>query len=325
MKKISIMLIVATCSCLLGLACIVPAEAKETTFKAVCFVPTDHPIGILLPKWVEKIDKECPGIKINYLGGPEVIPGMQQIEAVRSGAVDVNFQATARYAPLAPAVNAFTLSKLMPWEERESGFYDFMVEQHKGIGVMYLGRWLYDPFYMWVKKGIRHMSELKGMKMRTGTLYNRFMKALGIAPVRMRSGDVYTGLQRGTVEGFAWPTLGPRQDGWTEVCKYLIDAPFFVSQNCVILMNLKQWDSLSKDTQEKMIRLTADFEREMVSHFRSAIEKERKLLPASGVSFIKFPPDEEKRFVDLAYRVEWDDLQKKVPALIPQLKRITGN
>lgn len=317
--------IVAVVFCFLGIFLLHPVEAKQTVLKAVCFVPTDHPVGVMIPKWIEKIGEACPEVEVKYLGGPEVIPGMQQIEAVRSGAVDVNFQATARYAPMAPAVNAFTLSKFTPWEERESGFYDFMVEQHKKIGVMYLGRWLYDPFYMWVKKEIMHTDELKGMKMRTGTLYNRFMKALGIAPVRMRSGDVYTGLQRGTVEGFAWPTLGPRQDGWTDVCKYMIDAPFFVSQNCVILMNLKKWDSFSQDVQKKMIQTTADFERAMVSHFKSAVEKERKELPKAGVTFIRLPPDEEKRFVSLAYEVEWQDLEKKVPDLVPQLKKLTGN
>jgi hypothetical protein len=44
-----------------------------------------------------------------------------------------------------------------------------------------------------------------------------------------------------------------------------------------------------------------------------------------GIQRIKFSPEENKKYYDMAYEAEWEDLQKKVPALVPTLKKLTGN
>ena len=119
-----------------------------------------------------------------------------------------------------------------------------MVERHKKINMMFLGTWLYDPFYLYTKKAVSKLDDLKGLKLRTAAKYDKMMKKLGIVPVTIEFGETYTGLQRGVVEGFGWPTIGPREWGWLENVKYVIDIPFYARQNTFFLMNLDTWNKL---------------------------------------------------------------------------------
>lgn len=324
MKK-SIILIILTG--MLGLFSVGPAFGGEVNLKAVAFIPKNHPLMSQTVVWVDMINKELAGkLKINYIGGPEVMPGLQQVEAVRKGVLDIAFNPTAYYQNIFPEGGAFILSKYSPTEERKpNGFYDFMVKRHEQINCRYIGRMLWTPFYLWPKKEVSTLDDLKGVKMRTSALYDRFMKSLGIVPVTIPAGDTYTALERGTVEGFGWPNMGPRQRGWLEVVKCAIDLPFYGSNNITAVMNLDKWNSLPKDVQDQVVAVTARFEPIMYNHFVEAVEKEWAELDKIGIKRIKFSETENKKYLDLAYQVEWDNLAEKVPDLIDELKRVTGN
>lgn len=300
------------------------ALAKEKELKAVCFLPKNHPLAAMTVEWVKRINDYCRGeVLINYLGGSEVIPRLEQVEALRKGVVQVTFSLSAYYQSILPEGVSFTLSKLTPWEERRpGGFYDFMVERHKKINTMYVGRWLHGPFYLWLKDSVKIPKDLKGRKLRTTALYDRFMKALETVPVTISPAETYTALERGTVEGTGWPLIGVRQLGWTEICKYVIDHPFY-NQNCTILMNLDTWNGLPQSLQEKIKNLTAWFEPYMVGYFDKAIEMEWKEVEKTGMKRIHFSPSDAKYYLDTAYEVEWKALEKKVPNLVPLLRKLT--
>jgi TRAP-type transport system periplasmic protein len=303
-----------------------PATAKTKTLRAVSFLPKDHPLCAMVHVWVNRVNKACKGdVKINWVGGPEVIAGFDQANACINNTVQIIFNPTAYFAPLAPEVNAFSLSKLTFQQEREpGGFYDFMQKRIAKIGMMYIGTWLYDPFYLRVNRPVKTLADLKGLKMRTSALYDRFMKKLGMVPVTVKFGDTYTALERGLVDGFGWSTLGPAEWGWLNHCKYIIDIPFYTRQNTLILMNLGVWNGLSKDVQKKIMDITVKFEPEMEAYFKKKEKEEWEKYDKMGIVRIKFSPEENKKYYDTAYDAEWEDLEKKVPDLVPVMKRLTG-
>jgi len=217
------------------------------------------------------------------------------------------------------------LSKLTPMEERKSGFYDFMVEEHsKKINARYLGRVQVSPFYLWTKKEPKTLADLHGLKMRSGVLYDRFMRALGMVAVTINAPEVYTALNSGVVDGFGWPVTGPLKRGWLETVKYVIDLPFFRPSNVVALMNLDKWNALPQAAREQLIALTADFEPAMVKHFDQEDTHEWKEI-GTKVSKVKFSPEENEKYVNTAYEVEWNALQARAPELIQKLRSISGN
>jgi len=227
-----------------------PAQAAES-MRAIAFIPKNHPVMTQAKRWVNTVNAALKGkLNINYVGGPEVISRYQQIEAVRNGVLDIVITVTADYQDQIPEVSAFTLSKLGPAAERKSGFYDLMVKSHEKINVRYIGRVQYSPFYLWTKKNVKTIADLKGLKMRTGSLYDRFMRKLGMVPVTISSRETYTALERGVVDGFGWPTIGPRQRGWLKKVKYRVDLPFFHPSNMISLMNLDRLKKLTPAVQK---------------------------------------------------------------------------
>jgi TRAP-type C4-dicarboxylate transport system substrate-binding protein len=300
--------------------------AQAQTLRAISFIPKNDPVLVMANTWVSEVNTKLAGqLRINYVGGPEVITRFQQPEALRTGVIDVIFTPTGDYQDQMPASLAFVLSKLSPSEERKSGFYDFMVEEHaKRINARYLGRVQISPFYLWTKKEPKALADLRGLKMRSGVLYDRLMRELGMVPVTINAPEVYTALQSGIVDGFGWPVTGPLKRGWLDTVKNVIDIPFFGASNVVVLMNLDKWKALPPATQDALTRLTAEFEPRMVKHFNDENETEWKAI-GDKVKKVQLSADESKRYLDLAYDVEWKALQERAPDAVAKLRSLTGN
>ena len=304
---------------------IAPSVYAADTLKAVSMLPADHPMNQYVKIWVERMNKIDPNaFQVKYLGGPEVIPPLEQAEAVKNGVVQISFTPTAYYSPMLREADVDTVSQYTPWEERskESGLYDLVVERHKTINIRYLGRWLYSPYHLWLKKPFEKLDDFKGRRMRTQALHERYMKEMGIVPVTVSHGETYTALERGLVEGFGWPILGPRNYGWAEHAKYIID-PGYLNMNAIILMNLDSWNKLSQKDQNAIESMTEQMEHEMVTYFKKIIEDEKKVLKEKlKVQFINLPPGDAKKFVEIVEAMEWLKMKEKVS---PELfKRLQG-
>ena len=310
-----------------GLVFLGPLAANaQTEIKAVSFLPKDHKQCVMIPVWIERVNAALKGsIKVTWVGGPEVMAPFNQPEAVRKGIFQLGFMPAAYYGSLLPEADAISLSRLDFKQEREKGgLFDYMVERHKKINMMFLGTWLYDPFYLYVSKPVAKLEDLRGRRMRTAAKYDKMMKTLGIVPVTMEFGETYTGLQRGVVEGFGWPTLGPRDNGWLDSVKYVIDIPFYARQNTFVLMNLDAWNKIPRDAQDKIMDITVTFEQDMKAYFEKALEAEKKEMDKVGVKRVKLSPEDTRKYLDAADTSAWDDLEKKVPDQIKTLKKLTG-
>jgi len=300
--------------------------AQPMEMKAVSFLPRDHRLCAQIHVWINRVNAELKdAVKISWVGGPEVMPPFEQPEAVRKGMFQVGFLPAAYYGGLLAEGDAISLSPFDFKKEREKGgLWDYFIERHKKINMMLLGTWLYDPFYLYVKKPVKGIDELKGLKMRTAAKYDKMMLKLGMVPVTVQFGETYTALQRGVVDGFGWPTIGPRENGWLEYCKYVIDIPFYVRQNTFFLMNLDAWNKLPMPAQDKLMDITVKYEPEMKAYFEKEIDKEKKEMEKLGVKRLAFSPVDARKYVDTANNAFWEDLEKKVPEEVKALKKLMG-
>lgn len=297
---------------------------EEIVLNAVSFLPKDHELTKTLHTWIENIEEATEGrVKVDWRGGEEVIPVGEQFEALDSGVIDINFTYVGQYQTQLPESLALPLSQITPWEERENGFYDFMVERHETIGVKYIGRWLTGSPRLWLNDPISSVDELKNKKIRSAPNYNRFFDELGITSVMIDPSEVYTSLQTGIVDGFVYGGLsGPRQDGWTDSSKYVLDIPFW-TQNCVILFNEDSWDQIDEKDQEAIMAATWEYEKEMVAYYEDIFEEERQELLDIGVEFITLSEEDTEYFLDLAYDTEWDYIATEEPEIVEEIRHLT--
>ena len=304
--------------------CAAPVNAQESV-RAVSFIPKNHPVLAQANAWVDTVNQSLKDkLRVNYVGGPEVIGRFQQQNAVRTGVLDMTFSVTADFQDELPEVQAFVLSRISPAEERKSGFYDMMVQSFEKVNGRYIGRLQIGGFYLWTKKKPEKLDDLKGLKMRTAALYDKMMRELGMVPVTMNQPDVYTALEQGTVDGLGWPTFGVRSAGWTRHVKNVIDLPFYGSSNVIALMNLDRWKKLPPDVQQRLLEVTAEFEPNMVAYFKGEEEKEWKELDKQ-VTRVKFSEAENKKYLDTAYEIEWATIAKRIsPEMVAKLRKVSG-
>ena len=300
------------------------AANAQTVLNGVGIAPINDPTIQPTLGWMKDVTAATNGrVTVRWKGGPEVVAAADQFDAVVDGVVEVGLNVAGYYDNRAPELRVFNLSQHTPWEERQNGFYEFMVQRHEKLGVRYVGRWLNNnPFYVFVKKPVNKLADLKGMKLRgAGTLYPPFMQALGTTPVNIPVPEIYTALERGMVDGFAHPALGFRHHGWHKIAKYIIDHPVW-APNATILINRKSWNAMPKDLQDLVIRTTADWERKDHASMGALRDKEWKEIQSEGVVLVKLPPEDAKRYQQLSLDVQWAYLEQKSPDLLPQLKKL---
>jgi TRAP-type C4-dicarboxylate transport system substrate-binding protein len=295
----------------------------KTTLKMVTFLPKGNNNMTAFMALVDDINKKAKGeLEIKYLGGPEAMPGFKQFEGLRNGVVDMIFGCESYYGRQVTGAAYTHLTRLDPVKERENGYYDLRVDLMKKQNVYYLGRAEFGVwFQIFTNKAVKRPQELKGQKIRVSATYEPFVKKLGAVPVTMPGSDIYTALERGTIDGYAWSALGNVQMGWVDVCKYILE-PRIYQMNIEALINLKTWESLPDHLKKLMTECMIQNEKEYSKVMAGIAEKEFAEMQKRGMKVIQFSPEDSKWYVDLAYEAGWEEVVKQNPDLGPKLKKM---
>lgn len=102
----------------------------------------------------------------------------------------------------------------------------------------------------WFKKEINSVDDLKGLKIRIPGFAGEVMARVGAAPTNIAPGELYTSLERGTIDALEW--VGPAFDlrmGFQKIAPYYYTAWHEPGSETQFLVNKKKWDSLPKDLQ----------------------------------------------------------------------------
>jgi len=264
-------------------------------------------------------------VKFQMVGGPEVVPTFQQGEAVRNGVVDMFMGAINYYSGQIPAVDTMKLYNMPPWECRKKGVFDYLDKLHaEKLNAHFMGQSIPAnvQFHLYTMKPVSKMTDFKGRTIRVTAIYRAFVESMGGAPTIIAPSEVYTALQRGTVDGLGWPSIGVRDLKWDEVLKYRID-PGFYGLDGAVTINLDKWNSLPKDVQETMEKVVQEYERIQWTYWEGEVAREPQELGKKGVKVIQLPPDEAKKYVAQAYKVGWDELiTKRAPKEAADIKAL---
>jgi TRAP-type C4-dicarboxylate transport system substrate-binding protein len=284
--------------------------------KAITFLPRAHKTAQPAQMFATRMNEVAKGeLVVKYLGGPEVVPGRDQPEALRSGAVDMVFCPSNWTAA---AFNFREAEVLMntaysPVEERKKGLYDYMLELHKKKGLYYLGRFDWrEEFYFWTTFPVGNPEDLKGHKLYVPTGFFEVYKALGVVGITIPVQELYTAMERKTIEGTTHPVPPIRSFGVHELLKYCVDIPMH-SSALVGVANLDKWNRLPKKLQDLVANTYVKWEaEELMPYYEQLYNTERKALEDKGIKFVKFSSDDAKRFNRIVEEVFWEAIAQKV-------------
>lgn len=284
---------------------------KTRKIKVASFLPTDHPyVKDIVPMWKKKIESAVDNVDIEWVGGPEAVPEDDFFNSIKSRIIDVGFFLGSSARDQVPVGESLVLTSYTPSEERDAGYFDYLVKEYKKSGVEYLGRWSAGAgYYFWTNKKIDSLDDFKGLKIRSNPFYHDIIEKVGATPVNVETEDVYTALERHLVNGFVFPLLGPREDGWTEVTKYLVVNSEFAEQQSVILMNPDTLSQFTNEEQKKLKEATAYFEKDMYKYFQKKNNHEMKAIKNAGVHVIKLSDEDNKKFQKEVNKVLWGNVK----------------
>ena len=305
-----------------------PAVHSQTTvLKAVTAFPKNHLNNDPVPIFIEKVHQRSGGkLKIDWVGGPEVLKAFDQAQAIKAGTVDMNLYYPFGYMkPVMPEAWIKGLTELAEWEERKTGAFEIWGEIFaKRVNAKYLGR-MHNllPFKVFTNKKIEKVEDFKGLRIRVMPLYIPFIKALGATPVTVEPTEIYTAMERGVVDGFMWPNVGVISWGLQEVTKFVIDPGVFQMEPATMI-NMDKWKKIPKDMQDLLMEIIQDVEY-IASMRNSMIEaKEDDVRKKAGMKTIALAPEEAEKFRKICYEETWKFVIENAPEYGPKLREVSS-
>jgi TRAP-type C4-dicarboxylate transport system substrate-binding protein len=286
----------------LAAVCAAPAIAQDT-ISATHVFPATLIYARSFLEFVKKANEAGKGVfTIQVRGGPEAIGMMEQPGAARSGVVDMVYSPCAFYAAAVPECDAVSASSMDGPTARKNGGTELLNQIHqKRAGLVLLG-WVDSGirFSLWSTKEPKFTGgaiDIKGFKVRGNPIYNAFLtNYLGAQVINIPATEVYTALERGTIDITAWTQIGVMDLNWDRYIKYRI-LPEFFQTDLMIIVNQKKWESLSPKSREILQRVAVAHEVSSLQELQALWKKEEAEIAKRGIKTLSQSPEASQKFV----------------------------
>lgn len=311
------------------------ASGAEVTITAVNSLQlTNTQTQSFLKTFVAPVNKRGKGIvQIKFLGGQEVVPPRKAAKALKRGQFDMLGSPTAYYLGMVPEGRGLLVANQGPHVLRKNGGWELLQSIYKKKAGAHLLAWgnnrtFYFTFLSKMPKFDKDgVPNLTGIKMRATGTYRPLFRALGASTINIKSSEVFTAMQRGTVGGFGFPGVGVVPNGFHKVAKYRI-TPEYYQTNDVVTVNLDVWAKLTKKQKDFLNKEAVAYESASVKFIQAAWEKEEKLMLTSGgpdgkgLKDIALKGKAAEKYLSIAYEEVWKVFKAKSPENYDTLRKL---
>lgn len=284
-----------------------PALADAIQINAVTLAPRQVYITQPFAQFVEEVNERFAGeIEITWRGGPEVMPPFGQAEGVRNGAMGMTYTSPSYYEGLVPTSGTMNLSFMNYAEIAATDYHERMTELHAEQGLAFIGEIPATQlnFQIYMGEEVTSLADLEGKRIRVFPTLLPLVQALGAEPIVLPMEEIYTALERGTIDGFMQGPLG--QAAQFEGLVTTVVQPGVYRAGFPVLMNMDLFNEMSPDLQERFVTfLREDFAPRMDDIWAEDIATERAAQEAAGFSFLMLPEDEAARYETMAMDAAW--------------------
>lgn len=315
--------------CVAAIMAIAPfgAAADEVVLKSVSTWPSSYAVVKEYLRFVERVNEAGKGvIRIEHVGGPEVVPADQQDTAIRNGVLDIQFGAASYYSGAVPEADALKASELTPVEARKAGAIDVLSGiWRKKLNAEVLA-WMSGGigFYLYLTEAPKLTDEgvpdLRGLKLRSSSAYKDWFEAMGATNVMMAPPETFSAFERGMVNGLAATAINFRDVGVTNFIKARV-SPSVWQIDTLIVMNAGKFDSLSDAARKVLIDAAIAQEAQTMDAYRIQADEEAAEIAKSGVQFVELSADAGAKYKALAHQLVWERLARNAPDNADALRR----
>jgi TRAP-type mannitol/chloroaromatic compound transport system substrate-binding protein len=237
--------------------------------------------------------------QIQTFAAGEIVPGLQVLDAVQNGTVEIGHTASYYYFGKDPT---FTFGSAVPFGPN--------MRLNQAWYMLGGGREILNEFYKkynvisllagntgcqmggWFRKEINTVDDLKGLKFRIGGFSGRVLQKLGAVPQQIAGGDIYPALEKGTIDGAEW--VGPYDDerlGFFKVAPHYYYPGWWEGGPMLMsFVNLEKWNALPKFYQSALEQAGHYANNWMMAKYDQANPQALRRLLAGGAKLHAFPP-----------------------------------
>src|SRR5579872_7210628 len=196
--------------------------------------------------------------QIQTFAAGEIVPGLQVLDAVQSGTVEMGHSAQYYYIGKDPTWALFCAVPFgLNARQQTAWFYEGdgqkLIDE---FGAKFNTKCLLMgntgcQMGGWFNKEIKGPDDFKGLKMRIGGWAGKTLGKLGVVAQQIAGGDIYPALEKGTIDAAEW--VGPYDDeklGFVKVARYYYYPGWWegTGQGHNVI-NLDKWNALPKHYQ----------------------------------------------------------------------------
>ncbi len=276
-------------------------KSEKVVFHMNHFLPAVHPVHVnMLVPFAEEVTKKTEGrVEIIVHPGNALASPQDTYDAVVSGVAGMGFVLPA-YTP-----GRFPMSQILE--------YPFMFESALQANMVakemtpMLRKYEYtDTELLWfggtdlghilLKKGIKGLSDLKGLKLRSpGPIYNDVIEKIGGVEVSLPVSDLYDAMDRGIVDGTVMAPSALISFRLMEVTNQIIEMNMYTTP-LIMFANKELWNKVSKADQKIIMDIVNTFPERIGKQYDVEIQHAMNNAKEEGKDIIKFSDADMKEF-----------------------------
>ncbi len=260
--------------------------------------------------------------KIRTFAAGEIVPGLQVLDAVQNGTVEMGHTASYYFFGKDPT---FALGTVVPFGLNtrqmdawltQGGGEALLNDFYKGYGVYAVACGnTCAQMGGWFRKEIKTVEDLKGLKFRIAGIAGTMLAKLGVIPQQLAGGDIYPALEKGTIDAAEW--VGPYDDqklGFSKIApNYYYPGWWEGNATLHAMTNVEKWNALPKTYQAIVRAAAAQTNAWVQAKYDADNPRALRELVAGGVKLLPFSqPILEASFA--AANEVYADLNAKNPA-----------
>ena len=260
-------------------------------------------------KFVKRVSELTGGkFVIRPFAAGEIVPGLQVLDAVQAGTVEMGHTPSYYYFGKDPTFAfdcavpfGLTSRQQTAWMDQGGG-RALTREFFKGYGIVnFLAGNTGTQMGGWYRKEIKSVADMKGLKMRVAGFAGRVMERMGVVPQQIPAGDVYAALEKGTIDAAEW--VGPYDDeklGLAKVAPHYYSPGWWeVGPQLSFYINIKEWEKLPKEYQAAIEAASYECHVVMQAEYDAKNPAALARLMKNGVKLHNF----SKEIMDEAYKM----------------------
>jgi len=278
--------------------------------------------SILLETYLKNVEAASKGDITFRVSGPETVAAFEQLQPVSTGVFQMLFTHSAYHIGNTSFLLPVDGLKGSAEQMRAAGMIELIDRHYKRFGLKLVV--LIKPpentgYQIILRQPVGPSGDLKGRKIRGTQTYSGVFSFLGASPVVLPPNEIYTALEKGVVDGAAWPAAGVRDYRWNEVAKYLM-RPRFGSAAYFLFVNLDAWNKLSDAQRTTLVEEGKKIETFWDAQWLTITGNEEKSLLAEGSQITQLGATQSAGLAAAFEHGLWELAAKTEPAGIAELR-----